>query len=351
VTYTLTLALPSQDGHEAGQLAVTVSGELVVESDYRESYSGPQQWQVGRLSVERALAQLEHADAHPLSHALAFCGGLELLSGIVAPERAQVLRAAAAELERLTAHLNTLVGLLGALGMGDTERALADLRAQAAQSLAQIAPPGSWCTPGGVRRDLADADRQGLLLALQKVNRSLFRIAGALIDGRSVTGRTADVGVLARAAAEAFAVRGPIARASGISQDARAEAASVYVQLGHRVVTQEGGDVHSRMVVLLLECLESLAMAERALADLPDGPVAAAFPLDLPDGEVTVAVEAPTGTLRYTMSSVRGRLADIVVDAPPPPDRLLVRALLVGARVDDVPLIIRSLDARTRPAS
>ncbi len=55
-------------------------------------------------------------------------------------------------------------------------------------------------------------------------------------------------------------------------------------------------------------------------------------------------MEAPRGALRYALSAARGRISDAQIDAPRQLDRLLARALLVGVRVDDVPLILHSLD-------
>jgi Ni,Fe-hydrogenase III large subunit len=115
-----------------------------------------------------------------------------------------------------------------------------------------------------------------------------------------------------------------------------------YPRLIVRRVLQEGGDVHARLVVLLLESFESLKLIEQVLHDLPAGPWEGAFPQELASGQASGHVEAPRGLLRYTLQSDGFRLTDVIIDEPHQLDRLLARTLFVGALLDNVILIALS---------
>ena len=118
--------------------------------------------------------------------------------------------------DRLTTHASA--GVLRTLGMDARARTLDGLRELALHGLqalsgARVIP--DLCVPGGLRRDLAAPERETLLVTLPKLNRGLFRFIDTLIEQRALLARTIEVGVLARAAAEQFGVRGPLARAWG----------------------------------------------------------------------------------------------------------------------------------------
>jgi Ni,Fe-hydrogenase III large subunit len=150
-------------------------------------------------------------------------------------------------------------------------------------------------------------------------------MADRLIDHRPLLARTVEIGMLPRAAAEQFGVRGPLARASGVARDARADQPYAdYARLEFKPITQEGGDVYARLILLLLEAYESVKLVEQALANLPAGEWRGGLPDDLAAGEVSAAIDAPRQL-----------------------DRLLARTLLSNALIDNVVAIIASVDACT----
>jgi ech hydrogenase subunit E len=335
------------------RIVLKLDGERVADLEYHESptergYAG----RLPRLDLPQALQLISRiCGTCSFAHTLAFCQALEELGGTPAPPRAASLRCAAAELERAAAHLRAAGLVLETLGVEGRARAAASLRGDAERLLRRLTDDqlaGAFCLPGGVRRDLAAEDREHLLVALPKLNRGLFRLADQLIDHRALVARTVEVGTLPRAAAEQFGVRGPLARASGLARDARVDQPyAAYAHLPVTIVTQDGGDVYARLVVLALEALESCKLAESALADLPDGPCLGDWPRDLPDGAGRSAVEGPRGMIRYVLRAAHGRLAEARIDTPRQIDRLLARTLLVGALVDDAAAILASCNICT----
>jgi Ni,Fe-hydrogenase III large subunit len=262
-----------------------------------------------------------------------------------------VLRCVAAELERIASHVRAAATVLRAIGMDAYAADLDGPRELALQSLqsmsgARVIP--DLCLPGGLRRDLGAREREALLIALPKLNRGLYRIADRLIDHRPLLSRTIEVGVLPRAAAEQFGVRGPLARASGIARDARSDHSYAgYARLDFKPITQDGGDVYARLILLLLEAYECVKLIEQALRDLPDGDWRGDLPSELPAGHGSGVAEGPRGMIRYAIESDGRRMTQARIDAPRQIDRLLARTLLANALLDNAVAIIASVDTCT----
>ncbi len=348
--YTLTLGPFVAHWRGPQRLVLKVEGEIITDVDYRAGYNerGCAE-RLTRLNLDQALhlvSRICSAASH--AHSLAFCQALETLLGITVPERAAYLRCGVAELERVISHLTGLTALFDVLGLDrytDMTRRLREGSQQAMYLLtgARIIP--DVCLPGGLRADLDADQRSELLTVLAKLNRLIFRLIDQAIDHRALLSRTVNVGTLTPAGAAQFFVRGPLGRASGVTADLRIDQPyAAYQQLTVRRVVQEGGDVYARLVVLLLETLESVKLVEQVLEQLPGGEWHGALPQRLSAGRATAEVESPQGLLRYRLESDGRRLTNVSIDSPRPLDRLLARTLLVGAMVDNVMLIMGSTD-------
>jgi Ni,Fe-hydrogenase III large subunit len=329
---------------------LTVAGETVRDVVYRPNeeerdYSSRLQ----RLEPEQVLDLMtRRRGGSTFAYALALCQALEALLETSPPQRAAYLRCAVAEIERLASHLGALHAVFSLLGQQRRTEVLHALRDQAHRALRLLTEPAelsTLCMPGGMRHDLDDERQSELLTLLNETRRHLFALIDQTIDDPRLLARTVDVGTVARGAAEQFMLRGPLARAAGLEVDTRLdEPYAAYARLDVRRIVQEGGDVHARLVLLLLEAFESIKLADQALQDMPAGPHAStdAFPTAVPAGEARSAVESPRGLLRYRLESDGNRLTDLAVDAPQQIDRLLARTLFVGAVLDNVVLIALS---------
>jgi Ni,Fe-hydrogenase III large subunit len=353
VTYSLALGPFHPAWRGPQRFDLKLSGERIADIEYHDGFNerGCAE-RLPRLDLPQALHLVTRiCGTCSFAHSLAFCQALEQLCDIPVSGRALALRCVAAELERIASHTHAAATILHALGMAPYAAELAGPRELALQSLqslsgARVIP--DLCLPGGLRRDLSQRDREALLVALPKLNRSLFRMADRLIDHRPLLARTVEIGMLPRAAAEQFGVRGPLARASGVARDARADQPYAdYARLEFKPITQEGGDVYARLILLLLEAYESVKLVEQALANLPAGEWRGGLPDDLAAGEVSAAVEGPRGMIRYMLESDGRRLTRVRIDAPRQLDRLLARTLLSNALIDNVVAIIASVDACT----
>lgn len=350
MTYTLALGPfhPAWDGPQ--RFVLRVSGEQIADVEYQSGFNERGYAdRITRVDLPEALQLVTRiCDADSLAHALAFCQALEQLCALGVPERAAMLRTAAAEAECAISHLRAAAGVLRAIGMDRAAGELETLREQGQDLLAALAGARAgpdYVLPGGVRRDLPERERNELLAQVPKLNRGLYRVVDRLIDNRALLARTIEVGTLPRPAAEQFGVRGPLARASGINRDTRVDYPyAAYAQLALRPVVQEGGDVYARLVVLLLAAYESVKLIEQALRELPGGACLGALPESLPRGQGTSAAESSRGMIRYTIESDGYRLTRARIDAPRQLDRLLARTLLAGALPDNVIAIVASVD-------
>jgi Ni,Fe-hydrogenase III large subunit len=350
VAYTLALGPFHPMWRGSQRFIVRISGERVADVEYQGGLNerGCAE-RIPRLSLHEALHLVARTcGACSIAHQLAFSGALEQLCSFAVAERAAYLRTVAAELERGASHLAAAAGMLQALGMASAD-AFDRLNEQCRALLAALA--GSrvgphYIVPGGVARDLSARARDELLESMAKLNAAIYARIDRLIDGRALLARTIEVGALPRSAAEQFGVRGPLARASGIPRDARADHAyAAYPQLSFRPLTQEGGDVYARLVLVLLEGYEAIKLAEQALRALPEEDWSGRIISELPRGKATGAAEGPRGMIRYNIESDGYRITEARVDTPRQLDRLLARTLLSGALVDNIAAIIASVDA------
>jgi ech hydrogenase subunit E len=155
------------------------------------------------------------------------------------------------------------------------------------------------------------------------------------------------VGILTREEAIDFGVVGPVARASGLATDTRADRPYLaYDELGFRIVTDPAGDVRARIVVRALEVLESVRLIEEALKRIPEGPIGipTLYPF-IPPGEAAARCEGPRGEVFYYLASDGSDTPTRVkIRTPTFVNIPAVRPMSRGQDLADMPLIQAALD-------
>ncbi|MGH7094652.1 MAG: NADH-quinone oxidoreductase subunit C, partial [Stellaceae bacterium] len=208
-------------------------------------------------------------------HALAFCQAMESAAGCAVPSRALMLRSLLAELERLYNHLHYLGHLSDTttLKVGNAEGKLLEERAK--QINARLTGSRflrSLLTPGGLRRDLAP--KPWLADALERLRREIGVYIGMLENTNSHLDRLITTGFLSSQVAFDQGATGPIQRASGFERDLRRDHPyAAYADLPLAVPVKTGGDAHARAQVRIAEIDASIALMQRVLLLLPEGPV------------------------------------------------------------------------------
>ncbi len=322
---------------------------MVIDVNYRGGYNERSCAQrIPRLTLEQALhlvSRICGPAAH--AHALAFCQALETLRGETVPDRAAYLRCTVAELERMAWHTEVLKALFDALGQQQHSVTLQSLLQSIREALALVSgSPGlpEVCVPGGVRANIGEEQCNDIQALLTRIGYRIKHFTEEVLDDVALSTRTLEIGVLAPAAAQQFGLRGPMARASGVEDDTRLSAPyAAYRFLDITPIVEQGGDVYARLMVLLLETLESVKVAEQALQEMPDGAWEGHIPREVPAGEARSVVESPQGQLGYALEGDGRRITAVTIDAPQQLDRLLARALFTGSQIDNVMMIALSI--------
>jgi Ni,Fe-hydrogenase III large subunit len=219
------------------------------------------------------------------------------------PLRARALRVIAAELERLYNHASDVAGILNdvayTVGWAEGMRIKETLQ-QLNDALFGHRFLRGVCVPGGVARDLDDAQQLWMRDVLGDVRADFETLVRLATENAAVMDRLTGTGTLTRQAAHDLGVVGPAARASGLDRDARRDHAyAFYRDLDFRVPLRESGDVLARLQMRADEAHESINLIDQLVLRLPGGPLAQHV-APAPAGRWGVGlVESPRGMLMH----------------------------------------------------
>jgi len=166
-----------------------------------------------------------------------------------------------------------------------------------------------------------------------------------VLDDPILHARLKGVGVLTKEDAISYCVAGPTARASGIPIDVRRDDPyAAYGLLDWNVIVRPEGDVFAKVVVRLLEVLESVKIIKQAVNKLPKGPVAIEVK-EIPPGEGCGRAEAPRGeTFHYVRSDGGNRPVRHKMRAPSFVNVPSFQASCIGESIADVTITLASVD-------
>lgn len=281
-------------------------------------------------------------------HTLTFCMAVEQLAGLPVPARAEYIRVIMAELERLHSHILWAGIAAEVMGFQTLFMTCFSLRETVMDILEAISGNRvnyAMNCIGGVNRDIPDPD--AVLAMVQNFEQELTNtLIPIFITDRTVAARCAGVGILTREQAAAWGAVGPTARASGISQDIRRSAPyAAYDRLEFETPLETGGDVLARIVVRAREMVESCHLIERALKQMPAGPLCGPDFVEIPPGETVARTEAPRGEVFYYVASDGSDVPlRVKVRTPSFSNMPTVRLMVQGTSLADVPLIQASID-------
>ncbi|MEO8287386.1 MAG: hypothetical protein ABI670_13255 [Chloroflexota bacterium] len=303
----------------------------------------------GGLDWHRALSVVEEL-CGPCSQAnlLCFVQAVEAMGRIIVPPRAAALRLVLAETERIASHLMNAAGMMAALDLPEREASLRDLRERIVQAVAEWTSariqPG-LIIYGGLTRNIDETGIRNLTLACRQVERTLRAGVTSIINSKDIAARLAGLAPIRGQEAVIGGLRGPVARASGVAVDMRAVfPTGAYEDEGVTIVVQRNGDAFSRLVVRLLEALESFRVIEQVLDDLPPGPFKSRGNLDMREGTGISRVEGPRGEVFCWVKGAPEGLRAIHLSAGSFPTLGVLPGLLRGQQLEDLKLTLLSLD-------
>ena len=295
---------------EPGHFRFSCLGEIVTNLEIRLGY---QHRGIERRIVKvpwknaRFLAESASSDT-TVGNALAHSVAIEQILGVETPERANVLRTMALEIERLANHLGDMGGLSADIGYSAGAAIFARLRGASlglGELLAGTRFQRSYVLPGGVARDLGDARRSEFAESLAQLARKVEESLPLLLENPGVIERMEGTGRLLPALAKEFGLVGPVGRASGSSYDARTVFShGIYPSYAPIPATRKTGDVLARAQVRGEEIAGSLSLLGQLLEYLPDSPIGVDVAESLPPNRIGVGiVEAWRGELIHWITT------------------------------------------------
>ena len=211
----------------------------------------------------------------------AYARAAEALADIDVPDYAQVLRTLGCELSRMTGHFLAVstfaldvYGDFSAIfmyGMRDREKAQNILEDLTGQRMMY-----NYFRLGGVVWDLPEPREEFFEKTrdfLEDLPEALEEYHDLISANEILQMRTVDTGVLPPEVAKSYGATGPVARGSGIDYDLRRDDPyGYYDELDWNVVTEDGCDNYSRLLVRLREVEESAKMVGQCIDLLEEWP-------------------------------------------------------------------------------
>jgi len=201
-------------------------------------------------------------------------------------------------------------------------------------------------TIGGVRRDIPPNIAEEVKRGLQRLEERTQYYKKVCLSERTLLRRAVGVGILRTDDALKLNAVGPTLRASGIGQDVRKDDPyGAYGDIPFNIITHDGCDVASRVIVRLGETFEAIGIVRYALDHLPEGDVKIRPPRTVVANESVSRVEAPRGEdIHYLRSNGTDRPERYKIRAPTLGNIPSVCKMLVGGYVADIPIVLAAID-------
>jgi NADH-quinone oxidoreductase subunit D len=296
---------------------------------------------------------IDNADyLSPMLNEVCFAGAVEQLMGIEPPRRAQYISVLVGELERIASHL-VAIGTYG-LDLGAFTPVLWCFREREQildmfESLSGHRFTHNYMRVGGVLYDFPKGWLETCEQFLDKFEKvGLPELDGLLTGNEIFEARTQGVGYIDPQQALAYALTGPVARASGVPFDIRVNRPyGAYREIPVNMQLRQDGDCFGRYRVRMAEMTESVRLCRVVLDKLPGGPISVRSP---------IALRPPRGETYFSVESARGEESIYMIsDGSEYPYRAKLRGpsfvnlqilpeLLRGHKIGDVIAILGSID-------
>lgn len=342
--------------HGVFRMIVTLDGETIVKLKPVFGYLHRNHEKIGENTTY--LGSMPYTDRLDyfcsMTNNWAYALAVEKLAGIGVPERAEYLRVILAELTRLLNHTCLAGFLLQDCGASGTPLMYAFREREKILDLFEaLSGSRMMCNYqrfGGCRVDPTDDWFTAVRRLVDGFPRFLDEYEELITENEILLARTQGVGRLSSTLAINAGVTGPMLRAAGVAYDIRkVDGYGIYPRFGFRVPLGEHGDTYDRYMIRVLEMRESVHILQKALRDIPSGPImdgkAKLRGFRPKPGEAYGRIEGPKGEIGFYLIS----------DGGPNPYRYRVRApslvnltiledLCLGHTVADAVIILGSID-------
>jgi membrane-bound hydrogenase subunit alpha len=284
------------------------------------------------------------------SHTTAFVQAVEKILDLEVPRRGLYLRTLVCELERLHSHLLWIGVAAHEVGFDTLFMYVWRDRELVMKMLEEIS--GNRVnyginTIGGVRRDITEDQKKRILEMLDILKKRLDYYTNIATHEPSFIARIQGVGRMSKERALQMCTVGPFARASGVDMDIRRDDPhAAYAGLDFKVITSDLCDILGRVIVRVLELVESCKLIEQLIHGLPEGDIAAKKVMRrVPEGAAVSRYEAPRGEdVHFVRANGTDKPERVKVRAPTMANLEAATESVVGAFVADIPIAIASID-------
>jgi ech hydrogenase subunit E len=283
-----------------------------------------------------------------ITHAGAVVHGLEKLMNVEVNDRINYLRMLVVELDRIHSHMLANGHVAEVVGYENLFMQTFKAREDVMDILERITGNRvqyDYQVLGGVSRDIDSEIVEFAKQKLKILKENTLKVMSFHDTDYTFGLKTKGVGVISKEMAAKYNVAGPIARASGLETDARAEFDYLpFEEVGYKMQLRSEGDVWARNMVRFDEVLNSIEMCENILDNLPAGEYKVKTK-GRPNGETVVRVEAPRGECFYYLKGSNKKLMDRVrVRVPTYANIPILKELFIGAKYSDAQAIVLSFD-------
>ncbi len=311
-TFVLNIGPQHPATHGVLRVKMTMDGEYILKAEPVVGYIHRMREKMGE---NRTYAQyipntsrIDYLSAMTYTHA--FVGAVERGLKLQVPPRAEYIRVACSELNRISSHLVWWGAFLLDLGgftpmlyaFDDREKILDLLEGVCGSRLTY-----SYFRIGGLCNDVDDDFMRGTREFVKHMRPRLKMYRSLVTDNIILRKRLENIGPIDAEMCRKYGATGQVIRAAGVPYDVRrAEPYSVYPEMDFVVPTRKEGDSMARYIIHMEELEQSLRIIEQALDKMPSGPVMAdKVPrvLKLPSGDYCHAVEAARGRFMVRITS------------------------------------------------
>ncbi len=207
-----------------------------------------------------------------------FCLATEKLLGITddIPERANVLRVLAMELNRISSHLvaiGTGGNELGATTIMTTSFLAREYVLKVIEAITGLRMNNAYIRPGGVAQDAPEDIVDRLVDLDDKLQGKMSELADLQLKNPIFLGRTRGIAHLDLAGCMALGITGPMLRAAGLPYDVRkTDPYCGYETYDFQVPVADAADAYTRTVLRMEEIYESMKIVRQCATRLADSP-------------------------------------------------------------------------------
>jgi ech hydrogenase subunit E len=283
-----------------------------------------------------------------ITHSLCYTTAVEsLLEGEIS-QKAKYLRILMVELDRIHSHMLCLSHTAENAGfeamfmqiMGDREYIM-DLQEQISGNRVQF----DYISIGGVNRDISSEIIKNIKTNLNIIKNKTDEYIDEFSNNWSLSLKYKGIGAISLDEAYEYNAIGPLARATGLLSDVRAESEYLpYKEIGFELQSANGGDIHARNMLRLAEMKNSIKMCENIIDGIPKGDIMTKLK-SKPKGESLIRLEAPRGELMYYIKAEgKSMLNRVRIKTPTFSCIPAFMEIFKGSNYADAPAILASFD-------